>query len=746
MNYKVLHNLISIVLTIFSFLSCTQRPEISELWIPSIVKVDARVNINEVTLSAEVASEYGENLECGFFYGKATGDFERMPSEIKGKIFSVVLPALDYDSEYEYYAFVSNGQNSIKSKTKVFKTDEEPYLHIPSTEKSFPASASSFAIEVGGNTEFEVVLPSECDWVDCEKNDRKCTFYIDENKYNAPRSCKVIFRGMTTDCRVTLMLKQEGRRELTVVSSEDVELAYDAVEFSVITETVDMYTSKAHIPEGVEWVSYGYGINTKYVFIVEENASSEDRSTEILIIDNNNNAHQINLTQAGKPYVPEGGYTLELPFDEKFVGYEQSEFSVEVGGNAKFEVIVINAGWIQYRLEDRKCIFTVSQNTQSQQRSTFVVFNSLSHQYALSFDICQSPAPGADLKPQYDTVTLQYHYSSFYMKYEGKTSPGYVWSGEWAGVMCTETTKYFGWDGELFVECKENSSYDERTCVALIEDDKGGQYPLTIVQKAWCSIMKFEDPEMEQACVDAFDTDGDGKLTFYEVASVRDMSRLDLEGRNITSFAEFYHFTNATLPDGLFAGTGIKRVFFHLHQPASSGKRTFMNCTGLTDVNMGVALTVQDQAFMGCTGLKNVCAIVCGESAFEDCTGLETVVQMERYSIPKRAFKNCKSLYYVKFPLGIQTDSYIGEEAFFGCTTLESIILPEFIVEINDRAFANCLNLTSVYIEARTIPALGTDVFAGTSSELKIYVHPQMVSQYKFVWPSLADRIFPIEL
>lgn len=77
---------------------------------------------------------------------------------------------------------------------------------------------------------------------------------------------------------------------------------------------------------------------------------------------------------------------------------------------------------------------------------------------------------------------------------------------------------------------------------------------------------------------------------------------------------------------------------------------------------------------------------------------------------------------------------------------MESIILPEFIVEINDRAFANCLNLTSVYIEARTIPALGTDVFAGTSSELKIYVHPQMVSQYKFVWPSLADRIFPIEL
>lgn len=739
MNYKVLHNLISIVLTIFSFLSCTQRPEISESWIPSIVKVNARVNINEVTLSAEVASEHGENLECGFFYGKATGDLERMPSEIKGKIFSVVLPALDYDSEYEYHAFVSNGHNSIRSKTKVFKTDEEPYLHISSTEESFPASASSFAVEVEGNTEFEVVLPSECDWVDYERDARKCTFYIDENKYNSPRSCKVIFRGMTTDCRVTLMLKQEGRRELTVVSSEDVELAYDAVEFSVITETVDMYTSKAQIPEGVEWVSYGYGIDTKYVFRVEENTSSEDRSTEILIIDANNDAHQINLTQTGKPYVPEGGYTLELPFNEKVVGYEQCEFSVEVGGNAEFEVIVVNAGWIQYRLEDRKCIFTVSQNTQSQQRSTFVVFNSLSHQCALSFEICQLPAPGPDLKLQYDTVVLQYHQTCFLMHYKGKTSPD-EWAGEWAGISCAETADNFAWDGEIRVDCYENPSYDERTCVALIEDDKGGQHPLTIVQKAWCSIMEFEDSEMEQACVEAFDTDGDGKLTFYEAASVKDMSRLDLEGKNITSFAEFYHFTNATLPDDLFAGTGIKRMFFHLHQPVSSGKRTFMNCTGLTDVNMGWKLTVQDQAFMGCTGLKNVDASVCGESAFEGCTGLETVVQ-DSYTIPKRAFKNCSSLYYVQFSGGIPTDSYIGEEAFFGCTSLESINLPEFIVEINDRAFSNCSNLTSVHIESKTIPALGTDVFSGTSSELKIYVHPHMVSQYKIAWPSLADRI-----
>ena len=169
----------------------------------------------------------------------------------------------------------------------------------------------------------------------------------------------------------------------------------------------------------------------------------------------------------------------------------------------------------------------------------------------------------------------------------------------------------------------------------------------------------------------------------------------------------------------------------------------FKNCTELKDVDL-TSVTVSDEAFMGCTSLKDVRAVIIGKSAFEGCTGLETVVQLFS-DVPPFAFRQCTSLHSFEFEIinvaGGTSIHIIGEEAFRSCTSLPEITIPYLTTEIHDRAFYSCSSLSAVYMDPLVPPTLGEDVFAGTSSELKIYVPSESVSLYKESWPSLADRI-----
>lgn len=262
-------------IAIVFFLSCTQRPELNESWIPAITDVKAQVDINEVVLSAEISSEHVRNIECGFLYGRPAGTMISAASKISGKEFRVKIQDLEYDSEYVYKAFISNGHNKIESRLLSFKTEAEPYLHVSQTSKSVPSSETEFSVEVQGNTEFEVIIPEETDWIGCSRKDRICTFKISENKDASPRMCNVVFSAVMHDFKVILKITQDGRKETQVVSSTDVELRYDETEFSVETEAVDKITSQTYIPEGVDWVRFYYGVNAKYVFSVDENTSSE---------------------------------------------------------------------------------------------------------------------------------------------------------------------------------------------------------------------------------------------------------------------------------------------------------------------------------------------------------------------------------------------------------------------------------------------------------------------------------------
>ena len=84
------------------------------------------------------------------------------------------------------------------------------------------------------------------------------------------------------------------------------------------------------------------------------------------------------------------------------------------------------------------------------------------------------------------------------------------------------------------------------------------------------------------------------------------------------------------------------------------------------------------------------------DDAFYDCTGLTSVVIPDGVTeIGEEAFRGCTGLTSVVIPEGV---TKIEWEAFLGCTGLTSLVIPEGVKEIGWNAFRGCTGLTSVVI------------------------------------------------
>ena len=152
----------------------------------------------------------------------------------------------------------------------------------------------------------------------------------------------------------------------------------------------------------------------------------------------------------------------------------------------------------------------------------------------------------------------------------------------------------------------------------------------------------------------------------------------------------------------------------------------FCNCTSLESVTIGDSVTsIGNSAFYGCTSLESVTigdsVTFIGDYAFEYCESLTGV-----YITNLAAWCNIKFSYYNANPLYCAHNLYLNNEpvtkitadmlqgvteikgyAFYGCTSLESITIPNGVTSIGWDTFCNC-GLTEI-----TIPASVKDIGRG---------------------------------
>ncbi len=99
-----------------------------------------------------------------------------------------------------------------------------------------------------------------------------------------------------------------------------------------------------------------------------------------------------------------------------------------------------------------------------------------------------------------------------------------------------------------------------------------------------------------------------------------------------------------------------------------------------------------------------------GYEAFYNCSGLTSVtIPNSVTSIGDCAFRACGGLTSVTIPNSVTS---IGEGAFFNCSRLTSVTIPNSVTSIGDAAFRNCSGLTSITIP-NSVTSIGRDAFDG---------------------------------
>ncbi len=108
-----------------------------------------------------------------------------------------------------------------------------------------------------------------------------------------------------------------------------------------------------------------------------------------------------------------------------------------------------------------------------------------------------------------------------------------------------------------------------------------------------------------------------------------------------------------------------------------------------------------------------------GSSAFYGCSGLTSVTIPDSVtSIGDCVFYDCVGLTSVEMPIGLMS---IGSDAFFNCDGLTYLVIPNSVTNINGKAFNGCSGLMSLTIPD-SVTSIGKRAFTGCSSLTSITI------------------------
>ena len=209
----------------------------------------------------------------------------------------------------------------------------------------------------------------------------------------------------------------------------------------------------------------------------------------------------------------------------------------------------------------------------------------------------------------------------------------------------------------------------------------------------------------------------------------------------------------------------------------SIGGSAFSGCSGLTSLTIGNSVkSIVESAFSGCSGLTSLSipnsVTSIGESAFSGCSGLTSLtIPNSVTSIGGSAFYNCSGLTSVIIPNSVTSIGYgafygtkwydnqpdgvvyagkvlyaykgtmpsntkidikdgtkgIGGSAFYGCSGLTSVIIPNSVTSIGTYAFYGCSGLTSVTI-GNSVTSIGDGAFCYCSGLTSVTIGNSVTS------------------
>ena len=459
--------------------------------------------------------------------------------------------------------------------------------------------------------------------------------------------------------------------------------------------------------------------------------------------------------------------SIELPETETVIASAASTFDVAVNANVEYEVVMPAVDWLHLEnASGASCqTFSVDENTEYDSRSADIVFKSKVHDQQRTFTVTQLQKDAIILaKDTYDidikggtlAIDLQTN-----VDFEVSIASD---AQSWISHVSTRALE----NKVLTLSIASCSEDVDRTGAVVLTKD-GLSQTINIHQYSMISKepIVFADANVKKACVAAFDTDGDGEVSYKEAAAARSLSGVFDRYRTITSFDEFQYFTAITsIPSELFKDCTILKSITFPESLRTIGSYAFSGCTNLKKIHVtknvysigGMAfynckalatLTFDDEIsslsfgsvnyntryagpFYLCTALTEVripaAVTSLGSGLFEGCSSLKKVTFQEGsklmyidasdWNYTTGPFGGCSALEQIVLP---ETLTKIGREAFYGCSSLLTINIPEGVSEIGDYAFYNCKKLDGIEIP-EACRSIGRCAFQNCSILTKIHL------------------------
>ena len=229
-----------------------------------------------------------------------------------------------------------------------------------------------------------------------------------------------------------------------------------------------------------------------------------------------------------------------------------------------------------------------------------------------------------------------------------------------------------------------------------------------------------------------------------------------------SAFYGCYKLTSITIPNSVtsievyaFSGCSSLTSIVIPNSVTSIGGRAFNGCKALTSITIPNSVTsIGKHAFDGCRALtsnptqeieanqlayvllmNNYVATVVGYSGSPEAIDIPSKINHDGViyrvtSIGKSAFYGCSSLTSIVIPNSVTS---IGYCAFFGCSSLTSIVIPDSVTSIEYGAFYDCGVLTSITIP-NSVTSIGKHAFYGCGALTSITIPNSVTSIEKWAF------------